>query len=230
MEIQPVYPKGDQSWVFIRRTDAKAETPILWPAHTKSWLIGKDPDAGRDWGQEEKGQQRMRWLDGITDLMDMILGNSGSWWWTGRPGVLRFMGSHRVGHNWATELNWIIALVQWQRICLKCRSHRGCRFDPWGGNIPWSRAWQPTPVFLPGKSHGHTNLVGYSPYIGLQGVVQDWSNLTIMHASIIAMDLTIWGTNCLKMATLLNLTSTVNEGYLFSTALPSLLFYIFKMF
>ena len=54
-EIQPVHPKGDQSWVFIRRTDAEAETPILWPPHGKSCLIGKDPDAGRDWGQEEKG-------------------------------------------------------------------------------------------------------------------------------------------------------------------------------
>ena len=54
-EIQPVHPKGDQSWVSIGKTDAEAETPILWPPHVKSWLIGKDPDAGRDWGQEEKG-------------------------------------------------------------------------------------------------------------------------------------------------------------------------------
>ena len=54
-EIQLVHPKGDQSWVFIGRTDAEAETPILWPPHAKTWLIGKDPDAGRDWGQEEKG-------------------------------------------------------------------------------------------------------------------------------------------------------------------------------
>ena len=53
-EIQPVHPKGDQSWVFIGRTDTKAETPMLWPTHVKSWLIGKDPDAGRDWGQEKK--------------------------------------------------------------------------------------------------------------------------------------------------------------------------------
>ena len=58
-EIQLVCPKGDQSWVFIGRTDAEAETPILWPLHTKSWLIGKDPDAGRDWGQEEKGTIQM---------------------------------------------------------------------------------------------------------------------------------------------------------------------------
>ena len=54
-EIQPVHPKGDQSWVFIERTDAEAETPILWPLHVKSWLAGKDPDAGIGWEQEEKG-------------------------------------------------------------------------------------------------------------------------------------------------------------------------------
>ena len=69
-EIQPVRPKGNQSWVFIGRTDAEAETPILWPPHAKSWLIGKDPDAGRDWGQEEKGTREdemagcHHWLDG----------------------------------------------------------------------------------------------------------------------------------------------------------------------
>ena len=82
-EIQPVHLKGDQSWVFTGRTDAEAETPILRPPHAKSWLVGKDPDAGRDWGQEEKGTRmrwlsrmrfwRMRWLDGITDSMDMSL-------------------------------------------------------------------------------------------------------------------------------------------------------------
>ena len=54
-KIQPVHPKGDQSWVFIGRTDTEAETPVLWPPHEKSWIIGKDPNAGRAWGQEEKG-------------------------------------------------------------------------------------------------------------------------------------------------------------------------------
>ena len=73
-EIQPVYSKGDQSWVFIGRTDVRAETPILWPPDAKSWLSWKDPDAGKDWGQEEKGRQRIRWLDGTTDSMDMGLG------------------------------------------------------------------------------------------------------------------------------------------------------------
>ena len=72
-EIQPVHPKGDQPWVFIGRTDAEAETPVVWPPHVKSSLIGKDSDAGRDWGQEEKRRQRMRCLDGITDSMDMNL-------------------------------------------------------------------------------------------------------------------------------------------------------------
>ena len=72
-EIQPVHPKGNQSWIFIGRTDAGAETPILWPPDAKKWLIWKGPDAGKDWRREEKGRQRMRWLDGITTLMDMSL-------------------------------------------------------------------------------------------------------------------------------------------------------------
>ena len=72
-EIQRVHPKGDQSWVFIGGTDAEAETPILWPPHAKSWLIGKDPDAGRFVGKRRRGRQRMRWLDGITASMDMSL-------------------------------------------------------------------------------------------------------------------------------------------------------------
>ena len=105
-EIQSVHSEGDQPSDFFGRNDAKAETPVLWPPHVKSWLIGKDSDAGRDWGQEEKGttEDKMagwhHWLEGCESV------NSGSWWWTGRPGVLWFIGSQRVGHDWATELNW----------------------------------------------------------------------------------------------------------------------------
>ena len=72
-EIQPVHPKGNQSWIFIGRTDTEAETPILWPPDVKNWLNGKDPDDGKDWRQEEKGMTEERWLDGITDSMDMSL-------------------------------------------------------------------------------------------------------------------------------------------------------------
>ena len=72
-EIQPVNPKGNQSWVFIGGTDAEAETPILWLPDAKSWLIWKDTNAGKIEGRRRRGQQRGRWLDGITDSMDMSL-------------------------------------------------------------------------------------------------------------------------------------------------------------
>ena len=73
-EIQPVHPKGDQSWIFIGRTEVEAETPILGPPNAKSWLIWKDPDAGKDWGQEEKGTTEDEIVVSITDSMDMGLG------------------------------------------------------------------------------------------------------------------------------------------------------------
>ena len=72
-EIQLVHPKWNQSWIFTGKTDAEAETPILWPSDGKNWLIWKDPNAGKDWRQEENRRQRMRWLNGITDSMDMSL-------------------------------------------------------------------------------------------------------------------------------------------------------------
>ena len=103
-EIQPVDSKGDQSWVFIGRTDAKAETPILWPPHAKNWKRlwcweglgagGEGDDRGWD-----------GWMASLT-RWTWVWVNSGSLWWSGRPGVLQFMGSQRVEHDWATELNW----------------------------------------------------------------------------------------------------------------------------
>ena len=97
--------KRNQSWIFIGRTVAEAETPILWPPDVKCRLFWKDLDAWKDWGQERWERQQMRWFDGITDSMDWVWVNSGSWWWTGRPGMLWFIGSQRARHNWVTELN-----------------------------------------------------------------------------------------------------------------------------
>ena len=71
--IQPVHPKGDQSWILIGRTDAEAETPIFWPPNAKNQLIGKDPDARKDWSRSRRGRQKLRLLDGITNVMDMTL-------------------------------------------------------------------------------------------------------------------------------------------------------------
>ena len=112
-EIQPVHSKGNQSWVFIGKTDVETETPILWPPDAESWLIWKDPDAGKDWGQEEKGMaedemvgwhhQHMGWA--------WVLVDSRSWWWTGRPDILWFTGLQKVGHEWETELNQIVGIL-----------------------------------------------------------------------------------------------------------------------
>ena len=102
-EIQPVQSEVHQPWDFFGRNDIKAETPVLWPPHAKSWLIGKD------WCWEGLGARREGddrgwdgWMASLTRWI-WVWVNSG-WWWTGRPGVLRFMGSWRVGHDWATDL------------------------------------------------------------------------------------------------------------------------------
>ena len=112
-EIQPVNPKGNQSRIFIAKAHTKAETTILWSPDVKNWLIGKDPDTGKDWRQEEK---RMTGWDGwIASLTwwTLVWVNSGSWWWTGKPGMLQSIWSQRVGHDWVTELNWDAEYIMW---------------------------------------------------------------------------------------------------------------------
>jgi len=116
-EIQPVHPKGKQSWIFIGRTDAEAEVPILWPPDVKNWLIRKDHDAGKGWRWEEKGmtEDKMVGLASLT-WWTWIWASSGSWWWTGRPGMLQSTGSQRVGQDQVTELNWT-EFRPWAVVC-----------------------------------------------------------------------------------------------------------------
>ena len=106
-EVKPVNPKGNQSWIFIGRTDIEAEAPILWPPNVKTWLSRKDPGAGKDWRQEEKRTTRGwdGWIASPT-LWTCVWVNLGSWWWIGKPGMLQFMGLPRVRDDWVTELNW----------------------------------------------------------------------------------------------------------------------------
>ena len=111
-EIQLVHPKGDQSWIFIRRTDAEADTPILWLpdelTHLKRpwcWERLKAGREGDDRGWDGWMASPIQWT--------WIWASSGSWRWTGKPGVLQSLGSQRVGHNWVTELNWLNYKSEW---------------------------------------------------------------------------------------------------------------------
>ena len=100
--IKPIHPKGNQSWMFIGRTDAEAETPILCLPDGKNWLIWKDPDAGKDWRREEKGMtedKMVGWMASSTPWT-WVWVNSGCWWWSRRPAVLQSMGSQRLRHDW----------------------------------------------------------------------------------------------------------------------------------
>ena len=105
-EIQPVHPKGDQSWVLMEGLMLKLKLQyfghVMWRTDSfeNTLMLGKIE------GRRRRGQQRMRWLDGITNLNDKSLSKFRAWWRTGKPGVMQSMGSQRVGHNWVTELNW----------------------------------------------------------------------------------------------------------------------------
>ena len=110
-KIKPVHSKGDQSWIFIGRTEAELEIPIILPPDAKNWLIGKFPDPGKDWRLEEKRPTEgeivgwHHWHNGPDFLYALQR------WWTGKPGVLHSMSSQRVAHDWVTELNWTAKIL-----------------------------------------------------------------------------------------------------------------------
>ena len=107
-EIQPVHPKGDQSWVFIGRTDAEAETPILWPPNVKSWLIEKDPDAGKDWGQEEKGTTE----DEMVGWHHQFNGHGFGW----TPGFVDGQGGLACCDSWGSKESDMTERLNWTKL------------------------------------------------------------------------------------------------------------------
>ena len=110
-EIKSINTKGSQPRILIGRTDA--EDPTIWPADVKSWLIGKDPDAGKDQGQEEKGNDRgwNGWIASPTQWT-LVWASSGSWWWTGKPGVLQSTGSQ----SWTRRSEWTTTILDMEWI------------------------------------------------------------------------------------------------------------------
>ena len=100
-EIKPVNAKGNQSWIFIGRTDSEAEVLTLWPPDVRNWVTGKAPDTKKDWRRRRRGWDG--WMASLTQWT-WVWASFRSWWWTGRCGVLPSMGSQRIGHDWVTEL------------------------------------------------------------------------------------------------------------------------------
>ena len=121
-EIQPVHPQGNQSWILIGRTDAEAETPILWPPNAKNGLTGKDPEAGKDWRQEEKvtAEDEMvgwhHWLNRHEFEQALEVGD-------GQGSLVWSMWLQWAGQDWASELNWTVSVCTEQLLLCLCLSH-----------------------------------------------------------------------------------------------------------
>ena len=147
-EIQPVHPKGNQSWIFIGRTDAEAETPIVWPPDAKNWVIGKDPDAGKDWRQEEKGTTENEmvgwhhWLDGHEFEQALGVGDDQgglvccspwglkeldttewlNWMWGGSRDMYTYTHTHIYIYIYAYESQWTPGVGDGQGGLVRCNS------------------------------------------------------------------------------------------------------------
>ena len=139
-KIQPVHPKGDQSWVFIGRTDAEAETPILWLPDVKNWLIGKDPDAGRDWGQEEKGMTEDEMAGWHHRLWEFVMDREA--WRAAIHGVAKnqtwlsdWTATWKVKECWGQDSRNNPSCLQPQWICFVCCT--SLRGFPWSVRYLW---------------------------------------------------------------------------------------------
>ena len=181
-EIKPVNLKGDQPWIFIGRTDADAEAPILWPPDAKSWPLGKDPVAGKDWRQEEKGMtedEMVEWhhqLDGVTSGVA-----------DGQGSLVCYSpwGSQRVRHDWATELNWTHAPYS----CVYNSEHPGS--IPVSGRSPGEE--NGTHFIILAWKIPWTEQPGRLQFMGLQRVRYNWATLlslsfTLMCSRLITKD------------------------------------------
>ena len=165
-EIQPVHPKGNQSWIFIGKLMLKLKLQYFGHLMLRTDSLEKTLMSAKFEGRSRRGRQKMSWLDGITDSMDMCLSKlrklvlDREVWRAEVHGVQK--SQTQLG-NW-TELNWyVLRLLRWLRQWRICPSSGTLRFDPWVGKIPWRREWQPTAVFLLGEFHGQTSLTGYRP-------------------------------------------------------------------
>ena len=172
-EIKPVHPKGNQSWIVTGQTDAEAEAPILWPPDAKKYLIGKDPNAGKDWRQDKKGTTGWDGCMASMTQRTSVWASSGWWWWTGKSGMLQSMESQ--SRNWlsgSSEL--ILECYTW---CIRIACQVVVTYLP---TLPMQETWEKWvrslgqedlmeeemvnhSSILSCRIHGQRTLVGFRP-------------------------------------------------------------------